>query len=90
MLSHNDDVCSMALMSTTEIRPMANPRAEGYFVESGLSDALRPAVAAEAHYLMNIGVAGRYSDGVWMAIQGAKRNEWTGKIAISMAAQVTA
>jgi hypothetical protein len=78
-------------MSTTQTpRPMANPRAEAHFVASGMADAFRPVVAAEAHYMMNIGVAGRYSDAVFMAIQGAKRNEWTSKVAKAMAAEVQA
>jgi hypothetical protein len=68
---------------------MANPRAEAHFVASGLPDALRPAVSAEAHYIMNV-CGYRFSDAVFSAIQGARRNEWASTIAASIAAQVAA
>ena len=79
----------MTSMSTTEIRPMANPRAEAHFVASGLPNALRPAVAQEAHFIMN-NVGCRFSDAVFSAIQGAARNEWASPLARSIAAEVTA
>lgn len=74
------------MSTTTTPRPMANPRAEAHFVASGLPDSLRSAVSAEAHYLMNIGVAGRFSDGVFSAIQCAPRNDWGSTVARSLAA----
>jgi hypothetical protein len=76
----------MASMSTTEIRPMGNPRAEAHFVASGLPDSLRPAVSAEAHFLMNV-CGFRFSDAVFSACQCAPRNDWGSKIAASLAAQ---
>jgi len=77
-------------MSTTESpRPMANARAEAHFVASGMPDAFRPAISAEAHHMMNH-VGGRFSDAVFSAIQGAKRGEWASPMARSIAAQVTA
>lgn len=76
-------------MSTTPIRPLANARAEALFVASGLDDVLRPAISAEAHYIMNV-TGARFSDAVHSAIQGARRNEWASKLASHLAVEVQA
>ena len=61
---------STSSVITTEVSgpTMGNDRAERLFQESGIEDRFRSAVRCEARYLMNMGVAGRYSEGVSMAI----------------------
>ncbi len=75
-------------METVTLNTMSNPRAEANFVASGLSDSLRPAVKAEAHYIMSM-VGMRYSDAVHTACQYAARGSFASPCAQAIFANLT-